>query len=373
MHPIKLKELPAVISRSLLARTNLWVWGEPGLGKTDTLNESARQLRSRIEAMYHGSFYVPTMSPTDIQCAMPNVDTKMMDIYSNAALPNAYTHPDLIGFVHFGEAGNADSATGKLLQKYVNGEDMNGCLRKPDGVIVVCDGNRLQDKSGVIQQGRALLNRFEHIDVYTDVMDNREYADHAGFHPTVQSFFKDNPDHINNYSLVFEGDSPKRKDKKAEEIAVYTEEGKRGIWASMRGWKRVSDKEYAAHQLHSTLSVNEIAGSVGTSVAMLYEAQRNAINLLARIEDIRADPKKAKLPTKASEVFAQACVVALMCEEKDLPVVKTYCSRMAYDFQSVVLRKLTQRKNFNLIENGTYTQWIDDPQLKALMMPNVKK
>lgn len=368
MYPLKLKELPAVIRRSLLARSNLWIWGEPGLGKTDTLNETARQLRSGIPDLFFGSTYVPTMSPTDIQAAMPNMETRLLEMFNNATLPNAYTHPDLVGIQHFGEPGNADSTTFKLLQKYVNGEDMNGVLRKPDGVIVIGDGNRLQDKSGVIQQGRAMMSRFEHIHVYTDAGDNMEYADHNSFHPTVQKFFKDNPNHINNYALVFEPDNKQRKDKKPEEISIYTEEGKQGIWASMRGWKRVSDKEYAADQLRSPLTLNEIAGSVGTSIAHLYDATRNYMNLLTQMDDIRADPKHAKLPKQADQIFAQANIVALKCIEKDMPAVRTYCSRMPYDFQVVVLRKMTQRKNFKLTTNGTYLEWIDDEQLKGLLL-----
>jgi len=372
MAPMKLKQIPAVLRRSLLAKTNIWIWGEPGIGKTHMYIKTARTLKAGIPDLYFGSFYAPTMSPTDIQCAMPNMETGVLDIFNNGALPNGYdpAFRDRVGFIHFGEPGNTDSMTFKLLQKYVNGEDMNGKLIKPENMIVIGDGNRLQDKSNVIQQGRAMMNRFEHIDVYTDASDNIEFADENSFHPTIQKFFKDNTDHINNYERVYNPTPTQIKDMKADEMTVYSEEGKRGIWASMRGWERISNKEYAADQLRDPLTLNEIAGSVGTGVAHLYDATRKYMDLLAQMDDIRADPKKAKLPKAAHEIFAQACIVALKCESKDMPAVHTYCTRMPSDFQVVVLKRMTQRKNFKLTDNNTYLKWIEDPQIKGLLLPS---
>lgn len=363
---VRLKEVPNMLLVSYLAGANFWMWSKPRVGKTTTVEAWAKKMQERVEDFKLARFYVPTMSPMDIQAAMLESGSDTMKIVSNASLPNGFTDPDWKGAVFFGELANADPATAKQLQKYINGENMNDRLVKPKGAIVIADSNRLQDKAGVQQQGRALMARFHtHVDVYTEAEDNIDYAERNNWHATVQSFFHDWPDLIDNYEKVFEA-TP--KGTKAEEIALAAEEGKRGVWAHMGGWESISAKEFACEQLKVDLHPAMVTGAVGTGVGSQYIAHRSMIGRLASVDQIVADPKNAKVPEKISELYAQCLVVALRCTEKQLPQVFMYGQRVSYDMQAMMLRRMVKRPNFAIVGSATYTKWMADKNLSDLLM-----
>lgn len=368
---IRLKELPPVLVRNYIAGVNTFVRGKPAIGKTCTINAFVDQMKKKIPDFQCWMFYAPTMSPMDIQASAPNYETGKLSLYNNAALPNAYDTPDVKGVMFLGELPNTDPATAKLLQKYINGEDMSGVLRKPDGVMVIADGNRIEDKSSVQQQGRAFMSRFEQLEAYTEATDNTEFAAKESWHPFVQTFFKDNPALIDNYDEVFETSAAARQRSQAARANnggdQMSEEGKLGIWANMRSWERMSRKEYAADELHSPVTLTEAAGNLGAGVAAAYEAHKTILNGLTSFVDIMADPVNAKLPTAMDELYSLAMLVALKCAEDQIENVRVFGSRMAPELQAVILRTMTKRKGFGLANSPAYLKWISNRELSALL------
>lgn len=367
----RLKEVPSILVRNYMAGVNTFLRGKPALGKTATINVFVERMQTKVAGFRCWQFYAPTMSPMDIQASAPDYDKGTLRLFNNDALPNAYTDPDAKGIVFFGELPNTDPATAKLLQKYVNGEDMSGVLRKPAGVVVVADGNRIEDKSGVQQQGRAFLSRFEQINVYSEAQDNIDYAAKAGWHPYVQTYFKDHPAEIDNYDEVFETSEAARQRSQAARsqngASQMSEEGKLGIWANMRSWERVSKKEFAADELGSPITLSELEGSLGCGVATSYSAHKSMLLSLTSFADIMADPKKAPIPTAMDEQYALATIVAFKCQPEQMDQVKTFAQRMPLELQAVVLRSLVLRKGFNLAATKAYVAWIADPALTGLL------
>lgn len=369
---IRLKEIPAVLVRNYIAGVNTFIRGKPAIGKTHTINAFVEQMKKRVPEFQCWLFYAPTMSPMDIQASAPNYESGLLTMYNNAALPNAYVDPHVKGVLFLGELPNTDPATSKLLQKYVNGEDMSGVLKKPDGVIVIADGNRIEDKSSVQQQGRAFMSRFEQLEAYAEATDNTEYAAKQAWHPFVQTFFKDNPALIDNYDDVFETTASARKRSDAARQAngsndQQSEEGKIGIWANMRSWERISKKEYAADELKSPVTLTEAAGNLGAGVAAQYEAHKKILNGLTSFDDIMADPENAKLPSAMDESYSLAMLVALRCSEDQIDQVRVFGLRMAPELQAVILRTMATRKGFNLAASPAYVKWISNKELVALL------
>lgn len=361
---MRLKEVTNVIVRAYQAKSNLLMTGKPGMGKTCTIEEFVTKMRERVADFQLWHFYGPTMSPMDIQACMPDNATGTLKVYSNACLPNAYNHPDAVGVVFIGEMLNTDPTTLKLLQKYVNGEDMNGVLRKPHGVMVIADSNRLEDKAGVMQQFRALLNRFMPIEVYTTPEDNTEFAAKHEWHYLVQAFFRENPHLIDNYEEVFGADPSQKRNARADDVA---EEGKRGVWACMRGWNRLSELERAGDTLGSPVSLDEMTGCVGKAPAIKYNAFKQMVGRLATIEEVLAHPEKVAIPEKIDELYALSMVVSLKCKEEQLEAVHTFAKRIQPDMQVFMLRTMMLRKNLQLVGTAVYRTWILDPQINKLI------
>ncbi|PFH12877.1 ATP-binding protein [Burkholderia sp. JKS000303] len=367
---IRLRELPPVLVRNYIARTNTFMAGKPAIGKTTIINEFAEQMKKRIEGFKVWAFYAPTMSPMDIVASAPDYERGTLRLYNNEALPNAYVDADAKGIVFFGELPNADPATAKLLQKYINGEDMSGSLRKPDGVIVIADGNRIEDKSGVQQQGRAFLSRFEHLDVYVEPNDNIEFAAKHAWHPFVQTFFKDNAHLIDNYDDVFETTQSARERRKqagGDASDRMSEEGKRGIWSNMRAWERISRKEYAADELSSPVTLAECIGNLGVGVGTAYHTHKAIAGTIASVDEVMKDPAGVELPKGMAERYMMAMMVALRCTEDQMPQVHTFGQRLPYEFQTVILKNIVRRKGFDYQRGGTYVKWVSDPELNRLL------
>lgn len=368
---VRLRELPPILVRNYIAGVNTFLRGKPAIGKTETINAFGVSMQARIPEFQVWSFYAPTMSPMDIQASAPNYESHKLEMFNNAALPNFYDTPDAKGIVFFGELPNADPATVKLLQKYINGEDMSGVLRKPPGVVIIADGNRIEDKSGVQQQGRAFMSRFAHLEAYVDAADNIAYAAKHAWHPFVQTFFKDNPALIDNYDDVFETtDAARQRNEEARRNNPNneaSEEGRKGIWANMRSWERISKTEAAADQLKMEVSQAEVAGQVGSAVAAQYAAHKNILSKLASFDQIMADPDTVKLPTKMDEQYMLSMIVALRCTEAQLGEVKTFGERMPLEMQAVILRQMAQRKGFGLASTPHYMKWISNKELCSLL------
>lgn len=365
MAQAKLTAVPAILTRAYMAAANVFLRGKPALGKTVTINAFCDEMKKRIPGFRSWMFYAPTMSPMDIMASAPDYETGKLKLYCNEALPNAYDDPDVKGVVFFGELPNADQATTKLLQKYINGEDMSGVLRKPKGVVVIADGNRIEDKSSVQQQGRAFLSRMAQIEVFSDADDNMAYAAKQEWHPNIQTFFQNNPALIDNYDEVFEIGSARQKKGGASDL--ISEEGRNGIWANMRSWERINDLEKAAEQLGSTLTLAEIQGSVGSAVAGAYEAHKTTLAKLASFDEIMRDPVKAPIPDVISEQYSMCMLVALRCDEKQLGLVRKFAVRMPPELQIVVLKTLHNRPNFKYRDSKDYLDWIIDPEVSKLL------
>lgn len=365
----RLAEINPILVRNYLAKVNTFMRGKPALGKTDTIVAFTEAMKKKVEGFRCWLFYAPTMSPMDIQASAPDYDTGMLRLFNNQALPNAYDDPDAKGVIFFGELPNADQTTAKLLQKYVNGEDMSGVLRKPDGVVVIADGNRLEDKSSSQQHGRAFMSRFEILDVYSEPQDNIDYAAKHSWHPNVQLFFKEHPELIDNYDEVFETSNSTRKrgENKTSASDTMSEEGRVGIWANMRSWDRISRKEYVAEQLNSPISLSELVGSLGTGVATAYKAHKDVIGKLASFDQIVADPAGIAIPEAPDEQYTLMMIVALRVKDTQMSVARIFGERLPLDMQAAMLKTMLTRKGFNVVADDNYLKWISNSKLTSLL------
>lgn len=364
---IKLKELPGILVRNYLSCTPTVIYSKPAVGKTQTVEHFIEQMKKRIPEFRGWFFYAPAMSPMDIQASCPDPVSGLLKLYNNAALPNHYNDPDAKGVIFIDEMFNADQATTKLLQKYVNYEDMSGVLKLPKGVVPIAAGNRLADKSSVQQQGRAFMSRWEQHEVYSDATDNIAHAAKQSWHPLVQTFFKDNPSLIDNYDDVFQtGSGAAQQTGTARD--KLSEEGKQGIWANMRSWERMSRKEYAADDIGSPVTLAEAVGSLGSGVGAAYDAHKNVLSKLVSFDQIMVDPKGAAIPQKMDEQYALAMIVALRSQQAQMPQVKAFGERLPLELQAVILRNLSVRKNdFNLASADGYVEWVSNPALSKLL------
>lgn len=347
---ITLKDVPAIIRRAVRTGTNIHMIGEPGLGKTSVIEQVVAGIQKEDPEFWFDTIYTPSLSPVDFVCMMPNQDTMTLNPYRNSSLPNAFETPDLRGILFLGERDNADAATNKALQKYINNEDMGG-LRKPEGVIVVSDSNDISHRSGAVQQSLALLSRSRQIYVSLDVDATLEYFVKKQVSVFVQAYLSLKREHVSTFEEVL----------KKRSYAV---------WANPRAWERLGKALDDAEANGETLLNDEIIGDVGEAVGREFIGFLYAATTLVSYDDIATAPEAVAMPDKLSDVYAITAMLASAVKPKDMANVRKYVERYGTEVQVLFLRLLVQSKSKHRHDNvrtSAYTEWFAKKELRSAL------
>lgn len=376
MSAIHIKQWARELAVTVEARTNIAGISKPSIGKSQETLAALRKIAALVPGFHIQYIDAGTMTPNDIVTFMPDVKSGKLKAYPNSLLPNTYDTPDMVGAIVIDEAFNADAMTFKFLQKYINGEDVSGVLRKPDGVICVLLSNRLTDKAGAVQQSRALLRRLEQVDLFSDAEHNYKFADSKGFFPVVLKFFEKFPALIDNYEEVFYTPEPGSQSTfTSSERPVVTEEGKRGIWAHMGSWERISMLEYAAAKHNMQLNPARVLASVGSVVGRQYVVYRATYDKLATVKDILADPTGVEIPTKMDELFVTVNMLTAIMEDSDINAAAKFINRLQGDLRIVAIDRLIRRQQkskgtFDISNSKPWAKWIADEEVQKLIGTN---
>lgn len=346
-----LHEVPAILARCIRTGTNLSLLGEPGIGKTSIINQVVEGIQVEDEDFQLWDIYTPSLSPIDFSVPMPDTKLGKLVMYHNDLLPNAFVTPDARGILFLGERDNADPATNKALQKYINNENMSG-LRKPRGVIVVSDSNGVGHRSGTVQQSLALLSRSRVVEVSVDADTTLKYFAKIMLNPMVQAYLSLRREHVSTFDALLKAKG-------------Y------GVWANPRGWERlgVSLDDAEAHK--EKLSNEEIIGDVGEAVGREFIGFMHAAMTLVSYDQITSDPEYAPVPEKLSDVYAVVAMLSTMTVADDLANVRKYVERFGVEVRVLFLRLLVSSKGAHreaCIRSRAYTDWFSDPAMRAALL-----
>jgi hypothetical protein len=346
-----LHDVPAIIRRCIRTGTNLTLTGEPGIGKTSIINQVVAQIQAEDKEFQLWDIYTPSLSPIDFSVPMPDTKSGKLKMYHNDLLPNAFVTPDARGILFLGERDNADPATNKALQKYINNENMSG-LRKPTGVIVVADSNSVNHRSGTVQQSLALLSRSRLVDVSVDAETTLKHFAQIELNPLVQAYLSLRREHVSTFDQLL----------KARDY---------GVWANPRGWERLGRAldDAAAHG--ETLSHEEIIGDIGEAVGREFIGFMHAAMTLVDYDQIVNSPDTAPLPEKLSDVYAVVAMLSATTQAPDMPSIRKYVERFGPEVQVLYLRLLVSSKGPHMeacVRSRAYTEWFSSPALRQALI-----
>ena len=371
MSLIHINNVQSELAISFAAGINTLYQSPPARGKSQEVARGSKAIAATMAGEEFSLFYIDmlTATPNDVMAWMPDVDTGKLVCYPNESLPNAYKTPNLRGILVADEMLNGDMTTNKVYQKYFNGDDVGGQLRKPDGVMVVGMSNHLGSQCGVMAQSVAFLSRFEQLTVYSDPAHNTRFAEDRQWWPAILQFFKDNPSLIDNYEEAF-GVDKDEKGKNKNERALMSEEAKAGIWANMRSWERVSRLEYAAASFSRTLNPQRCLASLGRGVGTLYNVWRAQYDKLASFGEIISNPTGAAIPKKLDELHITVGMLTRLVSLAQLPSLGKYIDRLPGDFRAMAVMRLSKRSllepTFAVASTKTYQEWMRDSEISAM-------
>ncbi len=278
-------EAKSRILRAFKNKRPLFLWGPPGIGKSEVVAGITEELGGHMIDLRLGQ-----MEPTDIR-GIPffNKNNEKMDWAPPIDLPDeelASQFPVVVLFLdEMNSAAPAVQAAGYqlILNRRI------GKYKLPDNVVIVAAGNRDSDKGVTYRMPSPLANRFVHLEVRQDFESWQTWAVGKKVHKDVVGY------------LSFA----------KQDLFDFDPKSASRAFATPRSWSFVSDFLYDEDASDAELT-DLIAGTVGEGLAVKFMAHRKVAGQMPNPGDILAG-KVTEL--KVKEVSAMYSLTISLCYE----------------------------------------------------------
>lgn len=304
--------LKAAINHSTNRKRPLFIWGPPGIGKSDIVAEvAASQNRPLIDIR------LPLMEPTDMRGIPYLADVKIYDANGNlvkdeTGVPlnekvfrwstpsDLPTDPNSRALVFFDEMSAAPPSVQAATYQIILNRRI-GTYTLPNDVVIVAAGNRVKDKGVAYNMPMPLANRFTHLTLAVDFDDWKEWALLNRVHKDVVGYLSFQPNDLNQFN------------PSADTYAFATP---RSWYFASELIQEVNDKGEMVdtHLPHDVLG-DLIKGTVGEGPGIKFMTYRQQAANLPHAKDI-LDGKVTKLNTKQIDIM-YALTTALCYELVD--------------------------------------------------------
>lgn len=250
------RNVVTLLKRCMAVGRPAMIWGPPGIGKSDLIASIGEEQNRPVIDMR-----LLLLDPTDIK-GIPYFDpeTKTMKWAQPADLPmkdgpfkNAILFLDEINAA----PPNVQAAAYQLILNRKVGE-----YELPEGVSMVCAGNRDSDKGVTYRMPTPLANRLVHIEMKVDFDDWQKWAINARLNPLVVGFLSHHKQHLFSFDA-------KSGDK---------------AFATPRSWHFVS--QLITNDLPESMNTTLVAGTVGEGLATEFSAHCRVAEKMPKPEDV---------------------------------------------------------------------------------------
>jgi hypothetical protein len=263
----------------------VFLWGPPGIGKSEVVADIARELGGLMIDLRLGQ-----MDPTDIR-GIPfyNKELGKMDWAPPIDLPDAEMaskYPVIVLFMD--EMNSAAPAVQAAAYQLVLDRRV-GKYVLPDNVVMVAAGNRESDKGVTYRMPTPLSNRFVHLEMKVDFPAWQEWAVNHKIHKDVVGY------------LTFA----------KQDLYDFDAKSSSRAFATPRSWSFVSEFLHDTDITPAEMT-DLVTGLIGEGLAVKFMAHRKVAGQMPKPEDILSGKVK-ELKTK--EVSAMYSLTVSLCYE----------------------------------------------------------
>jgi hypothetical protein len=289
------------IRRAFKAQRPIFLWGPPGIGKSDIVKQLGDELDAHVI-----DIRLSLWEPTDIK-GIPFFDANSgkMAWAPPIELPDAEFAKKYKNIILFMDEMNSAAPAVQAAAYQLVLNRRVGTYRLPDNVLIVAAGNREADKGVTYRMPAPLANRFVHMEMAVDWDDYFGWAVDNKIHKDVVGFL--------TFSKKDLYDFDPRSGSKA--------------FATPRSWSFVSELLFDDEEDESTLT-DLVSGAIGEGLAIKFMAHRKVASKMPNPTDILAGKVK-KMDTK--EISAMYSLTVSLCYE-----LKDACDKKAKDWNSQV-------------------------------------
>jgi hypothetical protein len=277
-------EAKAAILRCFDKKRPLFLWGPPGIGKSELVEGITKEMGGR---MY--DLRLAQMDPTDIR-GIPyyNKELGLMDWAPPIDLPSkedAAQYPVVTLFLD--EMNSAAPSVQAAAYQLVLNRRI-GKYELPDNVVIIAAGNREGDKGVTYRMPAPLANRFVHLEMRVDyeswlgwATENRIHKDVIGY----ISFAK-------------------------QDLYDFDPKSSTRSFATPRSWSFVSS--LLDDGMADSTVTDLVAGTIGDGTAVKFMAHRKIASKLPKPEDVLTGKVKE---LEIKEISAMYSLTISMCYE----------------------------------------------------------
>jgi len=275
----------ASIKHALTKKRPIFLWGPPGIGKSDIV----AQVTDSLPNSYLIDVRLSLWDPTDIK-GIPYyaANDNVMAWAPPAELPDeefAKQYDNIVLF--FDEMNSAAPAVQAAAYQLILNRRV-GQYKLPDNVVIVAAGNREADKGVTYRMPAPLSNRFIHLELAVSFDDWFQWAVDNDQHKDVVGYITFSKKDLYD----FDPKSPSRS------------------FATPRSWSFVS--ELLEDDLDENTTTDLVSGAVGEGLAVKFMAHRKSAANMPNPTDI-LDGKVKELKTK--EISAMYSLTVSLCYE----------------------------------------------------------
>jgi hypothetical protein len=309
---VKPSNAAAALEVFVKARIPAFMWGPPGVGKSDIVRQLAKRLGRPLIDIRAVHF-----DPADLH-GIPGRDKAGYTVWSIPDFLPRENRDGPLGVLFLDELVSAPKSVQAALYQLILDRRL-GEYALPDGWDIIGAGNREGDRGVVVPMPSPLANRFAHMEVICDLKDWCRWAVKSDVPPELIAFLRFRPELLHDF------------DPRSGEKAFPTP----------RSWE-LTGRALAADP-PTAVQMAVFAGLVGQAAAIELTGFLRIWAQLPSVDGILLHPDTAEVPTDVSVLFAIASELAKRADDTNFGRVYTYAKRMPPDFTVVTMADATGR------------------------------
>lgn len=318
----------AAINACIAIDRPLFLWGPPGVGKSDTVRQAAASAGLGMV-----DFRAALRDAVDIM-GLPGA--RVVDGPAGPVGITFYNLPaglprDGSGILFLDEMNSAPAQTQAALYQLVLDRRV-GDYVMPEGWRIIAAGNRQNDRGVVHRMPDPLVDRFVHVDYEVHMEDWCKWALAHDIRPEVVAFVRFRPGLLHNHDTT---------------RACHA-------FSTPRGWADVS--RMMSLSLSQELESGLIKGRVGDGASVEFMSFLKLYRQMISPDEIIKNPRKASVPDNVGTLYALAEALARRATEENIGAVLTYAKRMPVEYAQCLVTSMAAVSP-ELVNTHEYIAW----------------
>jgi hypothetical protein len=318
------KQIISSLCTLLAIRQPVFIWGAPGVGKSQVVAEVARKLDYALK-----DIRAVLLDPVDLRGIPRITEAGITEWCAPSFLPGVDDEEK--GILFLDELNTAPPLVQAACYQLILDRRIGEYIL-PDGWAVIAAGNRENDRAVTHRMPTALCNRMVHLEFEVSLEDWIKWAAVSGIRPEVTAFLKFRPRLLHD----FDPQSSSR------------------AFATPRSWAFIS--AILSENPDKSVEYELYKGTVGDGAAAEFMGFLQVWRELPAVEKILEDPCHAPVPLDPAALYAVSeALAAMVCWENISEAIK-YLERLPVEFGVLCIRQAVCRDP-RLVESAAFAVW----------------